>query len=250
MLWKAVLIVLFVVTIPVWIVLCLLFPLSGGPNAFAVAMFGLLTFLCAMLGFWASLGNVWWRWIVIASCSPMMGFISGLKGSESSTEFHVYCMSIIAIVAITTLILRVWKGRLQVVADQEGRIDALQFGIKHIFIWTTAIAIFLGVGQFFLKYVDLLGLSRYQASTFLMIFGLSLSISIATVVNIWAMLGSRISIFKTITLILVTSGAMVANFFLFPIGYFFAIVTLVTQFLILFTMFVLRRQGFRFVKAG
>jgi hypothetical protein len=159
-------------------------------------------------------------------------------------------MSIIAIVAITTLILRVWKGRLQVVADQEGRIDALQFGIKHIFIWTTAIAIFLGVGQFFLKYVDLLGLSRNQASTFLMIFGLSLSISIATVVNIWAMLGSRISIFKTITLILVTSGAMVANFFLFPIGYFFAIVTLVTQFLILFTMFVLRRQGFRFVKAG
>lgn len=245
--WRAALIVLFVVAIPSWFALCLSLSMNGSPNPHAIAMFGLLTFFCAMLGFWSGLGNVGWRWIPIAIASPMMGFISGRQAGGGSAEYHFYCLSIIVIVGLTTLILRLWKGELQIVDDQEERIDALQFGVKDIFIWTTAIAVFLGVGRYCLEYVEMLGVSQTQE--FLMIFGLALSSSLAIVFNVWAMLGNRISILKTISLLLVTSGAIVANFFLFPMGYFFSVVTLIVQFLFLFTMFALRGQGYRFVKS-
>jgi hypothetical protein len=63
------------------------------------------------------------------------------------------------------------------------------------------------------------------------------------------MLGYRVTVTKSISLILVTIGAMAVNFYLIPPGYFFGSVTLFAQALMLFTLFVLRRQGWRFVNA-
>ena len=161
-------------------------------------------------------------------------------------EFQVFCLGIIGTVAVTTLWLRFWKGRLRHISESEGSDDALQFGIKDIFIWTTTIAILLGIGHWLMKFVDEAGAPR--DNILVLILGLAISIALATVVNIWALLGHRVSIVKLITLVLVTAAAATADFFLIPNGFFFVCVTLIAQILFLLMLVVLRSQGLRFVR--
>ena len=66
--------------------------------------------------------------------------------------------------------------------------DAFRWGLKDIFIWTTAIAILLGVGRIAIRFVNSDKFSPGRISLILLNFGLALSMSMAIAVNIWAML--------------------------------------------------------------
>ena len=202
-----------------------------------------------MLGCWAGLGNARWRWLIIALASPLLGVVCSIAADGELLEFQVFCLGIIGVVSLTTLTLRRWKGRLHQVHQSVYRAEALQFGIKHVFTWTTAIAVFLGIGKYAANYLVPLGSSTNGLNTLLMIFGLAACVSLATVVNIWAMLGDRVSAIKIFSLVIVTAGAMLGNYLLAGRGFIFAGMVLASQALILITMLLLRMQRLRFVKS-
>ncbi len=232
------------VTIPIWVLLCIYS--NSRPDLLSYGVFSLLIVYASMLGFWLGLGDAWWRWIVVPLISPALGLCAGIKMLGEQLQFQVFCLAIVAIVAFTTLVLRFWKGRLRYVADSELLEDALQFGIKDILIWTSAVAILLAVWQRLAEFVE----ERNDPSfnILLLILGLSGSIAIATVFNIWAFLGQQVSVIKIFTLILAICAASTAILFMVPTGPFFVCVTLIAQVLLLVMLLVLRRIGLRFAK--
>ena len=73
----------------------------------------------------------------------------------------------------------------------------------------------------------------------------------ATVINIWALLGSRVTLLKAAVMMMVIVAAGVASYAIMTAGtsYYFAAATILSQLMLAFTLFLLRMQGFRFVKA-
>ena len=246
--WWFVMPVFYTITIPLWIGFCLSSHLFLNLTATDFLVFVLLVHYCASLGTWVGLGSVWWRWFVIAIASPLIGVIAGFSAGREQLEFQVFCLSIISIVGSTAMWLRIRKGNLQIVTEQVDSPNALSFGIKDIFLWTTAAALFLGVGGIVRQFVDWEEVAPERFYLFFSITGLALIISIPIVVNVWVMLGKQFSITKGVAMATISICAMIACCFWIPRGYFFALVTLLAQLLMLFTLFVLRRQGWRFVK--
>ena len=80
------------------------------------------------------------------------------------------------------------------------------------------------------------------------ILGLSFSLSIATVINIWALFGKQITSWKVIVVIAMTFASAVASRFLFSEIWFFTAVAFGSQILAVAAMFCLRMQRYRFVK--
>ena len=247
LLWWLLLPLMFVVTIPIWLGICLNYQWSAQLRTSSFLLFGLLVHYCASLGFWLGLGSAWWRWIVIAIVSPFLGLLAGYNAPIGSLQLqcHFFCFSIIGLMGLTTFLLRLWKGRLELVTIQGVGVAATQFGIKDVLIWITAISVFLGFVRIVTGYVAPNDNSLDQYSENLLIFILALSISIAIVVNIWTMLGNRVSVKQLLALVLVTAAAMLVTYLLS--NYLFLGVTLIAQFLMIFMLFVLRRQGWRFV---
>ena len=248
--WWLLLPLIFIATIPIWLAICLNSQWPVQMTASSFLLFGLLVHYCASLGFWLGSGSAWWRWIVIAIFSPILGFFGGINAQDIHVQlqFHFFCLSIIGLIGLTTFLLRLWNGRLELVASQGVCVDALQFGIKEVLIWITAICVFLGFVRIAIGYVFENEIVLEDYSEYLLIFVLAFSISTAIVVNIWAMLGNRVSVIKLLALVLVTAAAMLVTHMLDLRSYFFSCVTLIAQFLMVFMLVVLRRQGWRFVK--
>ncbi len=162
-------------------------------------------------------------------------------------QFQVFCLGIIAVVALTTFALRRWKGRLQRVPESDQATDALQFGIKSVLIWTTVVAILFGIGRSSASY--LLEVNG-NIETFLEILGLAMFVSVTTVFNIWALLNDRISPIRIGVLVCVGAVALVSTSYLGRRDALFPTTTLISQLQILLTMFLLRMQRFRFVARG
>ncbi len=222
---------------------------SPGPSVTGGIAFSLLIFVCSSIGIWGGLGYWPWRWIPFALVALGIGFFACFAFGHNGPEFHIFCLSIIAVVLLTSMALRFWKGQLQFIAVDDDRQDALQFGIKHIFVWTTAIAILLGGWQ--LVYPTLIDANVFVNSRWLLLLsiaGLGSMISLSVLVNIWAMLGQRVTLFKLIVLIGVTNGAGYFNNLIMPGGSFFLYCTIGSQTLVTLALIGLRWNDLRFVK--
>lgn len=210
--------------------------------------FSMLIFLCSAIGMWGGLGYGSLRWLPIAFLLPSIGFFAGMAFGDSGPEFHIFCLSITIVVLLTTLILRFWKGELAY-SSNTSRADALQFGIKEIFGWTTAIAIMFGVGRLVVPYLGdspASGVDRLWA--LFVIAGIGSSLAISVVISIWALLGQQISILKVLILIAVIATAGAYNEYSINSDFFFLTATIVSQSLLCLAIYLMRRNGLRFVK--
>ena len=235
------------VVIPIAVVIVLLAGGSGQAPAFIIglAFLSTLIFLCSAVGMWGGLGNWPWRWIPIIAMAPALGFLGCFATKDSGPQFHVFCLSICFIVMLTSLGLRFWKGQLRFVSTNEVRPDALQFGIKHIFGWTTGVAVLFGIGR--VVYPATFGVGS-QWLLLLQIAAMGALISISVVINIWALLGQRITVVKSLTLIGGIAGAASINTTIMPGDAFFFWVTVCSQLLMSLALIGLRLNKLRFVK--
>lgn len=246
--WLAAQIVILVVFA---IVLMFVFAdVSSGSSFQAGFAFSLLIFLCSSIGMWAGLGNWPWRWIPVALVSPLIGFMACFAFGENGPEFHIFCLSIAAVVMLTSLALRHWKGQLQFVTNSEVCTDGLQFEIKDMFVWTTAVAVLLGVGQLVYPVLgDFDGINESRLFELMKIVVLGALIAFCVVVNVWAMLGLQISVIKTIALLVaISAAACVCLFFLFPRDFFFFWIVIGSQLMMTLALVGLRLNKLRFVK--
>ncbi len=246
--WRTVLATVVGLAIAVFFALGILNDSMSNDSPVGMIMLATLVFLCGLLGFWVGFGAGHSRWIVPLLSTPVLAFAASFHAARERPEFFVFSFGIVGIVAIMTCLLRFWKGNLGYVVPGMDDADGLQFGIKHLFIGTTVVAVFVCECQLFIQ-----GMGDWsdRYSLWLTILGMAICISLTTIVYIWAMFGNQVDHWKIITLTLVTALAMAANYYIAPgSGSSIVYAVLVSQCLMLFAMFSLRMQGLRFVKSG
>lgn len=216
-----------------------------GNDLLMTFFFSPLVLLCCLMGAFAGLGRRIWRWPVVVVWTPLMGLYAAMiTGGSSLREFEVFVLGIVGVVSLTTLALRIWKGDLMRIKPDTDQADALQFGIKHLLIWTTVAAILVAICQAIWN-ATLSG----GGTDLIFIFGLAASLAIATVIDIWAFFGMRITTDKLVVVVLMTAASAIANYYLMRHNSdFFVIVAIVNQVLVILLMWILRMQGYRFVK--
>jgi hypothetical protein len=161
----------------------------------AAALVAGQTGLCVV---WAFLGDTKWtiRWPAMIVATAGLVFLWLSLGNHGGQQMWTDLL-VLQILTLSVLCggLRLAGFRLLVVEAQQdlptgegGRLRPLQFGIKHVLIWTTALAIVLGVA----KGLDLL---RWQAAMELVRSGLLWKVTVATaaaiaiIAALWVALG-------------------------------------------------------------
>jgi len=164
---------------------------SMSPAALIAGQMG----LCVV---WAFFGDTrWtWRWPAMIVAAGGLYFLWLSFGNHWGQQMWTELL-ILQVMTLSTLclILRLSGFRLLVLDDEATALESgksnlrpLQFGIKHVLIWTTALAILLGIA----KGMDLL---RWQVAQELVRGGLVWKLTVATasamviIVALWAALG-------------------------------------------------------------
>jgi hypothetical protein len=239
-----------------WIILALdtLYFLSfpfinmGNVEAWMVlTFFSSLTPICSLIGAYAGLGTHVLRWPVVMIVGPLTGaYANFATGGGELAEFQAFCLGVIAVVALTTSVLRIWKGKLSLIGPKDLVTDGLQFGIKDLLIWTTTVAILIAINQAIFKISGSLNLDGNHP--FVMIFGISISLALTTVINIWAIFGKHITAKKLMAVVLMTAGSA-ASCYLLTTDWTWAAIPVIGQCELLAIIFALRKSGYRFVRS-
>jgi hypothetical protein len=78
-----------------------------------IVYFSPLVLICCLLGAFAGLGSKVWRWPIVILIAPLVGWYADVStGGHSITEFEVFVLGVIGVVAATTLSLRICRGSL------------------------------------------------------------------------------------------------------------------------------------------
>jgi hypothetical protein len=232
--------------IVIWIVCCL--QTSGRPDAPAVIAFSLGILFASSLGFWLGMGNSWWRFWIVPLVGPLIGFMGGFRhGGHEQLEFQTFFLVIVAVVALTAFVLRVFKGQLKLIQSDDPIEDALQFGIRDLMIVTTIVAVVAAFGPSIVRWISPDNTPR--TNILLAIIGFSAFLAISTVTSIWAFLGRQVSVPK-ILIVVMAIAATSAGAWLFMPGnnLFFALLTVTSQFLVAAALTALRLTGLRFAR--
>ena len=223
------------------------FLVSTNPNVPAIFMFGATMFFCCIVGAWLGLGKNHLRWLLAIVTPVLLGFgvtlAIGLRNEERAVFTWMFCGATV-LAALTTFLLRVAKGDYKQVEPDESTTDALQFGIRDLLIWTAVLAVVVAI----LKAI--LGVEfRIYSQQFTMIVVVSVSFSLATVIDIWAIHGKQLTPTKVLVVFVMTCCAMLANYFAITrFKWFFPSVFLLGQALAVAMMLSFRVRGYRFVK--
>ncbi|QEG39086.1 hypothetical protein UC8_10470 [Roseimaritima ulvae] len=223
------------------------FVIRTNPNVPAVFLFGSTMFFCCIVGAWLGLGKNHWRWLLAIVTPVLLGVGVSMAISFRSEERTVFiCMfcGATGLAALTTSLLRVVKGDYKQIAPGASTPDALQFGIRDLLIWTAASAVIIAI----LKAI--LGAEfRIHSPEVTLIGVVSVSFSLATVIDIWAIHGQQLTPTKVLVVIVMTCCAMLANYFAIArYQWFFPSVVLLWQILAVAIMLSFRLRGYRFVK--
>jgi hypothetical protein len=180
--------------------------------------------------------------------TPLIGwYVNYIFQENSLLEFEIFICRIVGIEAITTFALRRFAGNLKRLAPSDKTVDALQFGVKDLLIWTTAVAGFIAIGQV------VTGSETSMAdpidSLLITILAMATCMAIPTVVNVWALFGRNVTLPKCLVVATSVFVSVAVQFGLFPSNrLFFTGITLVNQVLVIVLIVALRKQGYRFVK--
>lgn len=217
----------------------------SGPTVSAVPFFSCVFFFSCVLGGWCGLGSGLGRVVLPAILPLPLGFLVDVAvGSRVDEVLYALVYGIVLFVAFATFSLRLTKGRLVQLRPSEQAADALRFGIKDVMIWTTVVAVLLTIGRALIG-PDILSVQR----EFKLIFAISFGMATATVVNVWAMHGQQITSTKIVVVTIFTIlAAAITAFAMDDSPWFFPLVLLVCESLVMGLMYCLRQEGYRFVK--
>lgn len=156
-------------------------------------VFAFLTAQIGLVLFWGILGTSDWRrripiavsWLAVASYPYWFGFMS-VRDWLSVTTCYIIS------VAVACICLRLWRFRLgtrehwDATTIAGGRMD--QFGIKHLFIWTTIVAVLFGIGRLVpWTYIA----AAIADNGVIALFLRALLMTVIVVATAWAVLGDK-----------------------------------------------------------
>lgn len=240
LLWVATLVV--VVTVP--------FIEDPRRQAIVIVHVSCIVFLSSMFGFWFGLAPVrpLKRIVNSLGLTTLLGVVFGIGifwiDPEAILNTTFFCWVITLIVGATTFLLRLLSGQLQLVSESEHVQEALQFKVRDILVFTTAVAVLLAIGR------QLKPTSPGEAIVGVAsLGGIYASVSI---VQIWAMLGKNVSLPR---ILVMTLALFAAAWFIHqlmtngrPFTEIWISITFGSQLLVIGSLICIRRQGYRFVK--
>ncbi len=189
------------------------------------------------------------RWVVgPAFCLVGAAAVAWFAGGRAELGvLFVLCVLFSVTAAIFTGLLRVVKGELKVVDQNAGYVSAFQFGIVHIIIVTTLVAVLISVGKLVFSMLSTAArgpndelVLAVPVAVFCVVFPLF--------VSFWSFFGVRLTVGKLIVNCLVTVFAAAAVAWLFRSLPHWPVSVLLSQILFAVLMWLLRQQGYRFVK--
>lgn len=179
-----------------------------------------------------------------------IGVVLGVLGNwsldsdlDEVPEFVLFAFTIVLIVAITTLILRRLNGQLVRVESDHHHVDALQFGIRDVMVWTGMLAVFFGTGRLLMSMNSTVVRGNVVAD----ILTIGSCVAAGIVIYIWAIFGQCLSLTKQIVSALTLFGSSIAIKYVTDDNMFWC-ATLGGQSLAILAMLLLRIQRYRFVK--
>jgi hypothetical protein len=220
-------------------------PWAGStPSAAAIALLAVSIFHANLVGLWVAFGNGWIRLAAAMAFSVAVSvFFAWIVSWEELIGFVVFFSGIVGVVGATGACLRWLFGELCQAGLFDRESDGLQFGLRHLFILTTIVAVAVATVQALHR----TGLSL-PGGVVPLIATLVALISLATVVQIWALFGHKLTLSRCVVVASIAVAAS-AGILLFRTHMVFWVVTIaVSQSLTVSALFCVRFEGYRFVK--
>lgn len=170
------------------------------------------TLISAQIGFlavWTFLGDAALPWRIASFLAALTAIIAHSRSLETNWRWMgmplVQWMAAI-VVALVAIALRFGGFRVRVIAapaaaDGQPRPETFQFGVKHMLIWTTALAPLL----FVLKSIEDLAITQLTAQELYPAAMIGACIALVTLASIWCALGAG-----AVAVRLVVSAALIA----------------------------------------
>ena len=241
--WTWLLWLQFILLTGAWLSIVAIQDLPNSLDVIDVLFFGLLVWQCEALGFWMGLGRSRWRLLLVPAAAVALAVLCSIAAHGELLEFLVFVFGLVSVVGLTTLVLRFFAGTLARVTDNGGGNEALQFGIQNVMVWTLLLAVLFCLGRYVIPYAG----SNNSVNGLAEIFVLAAGMSGATVVLVWALLGTNLQPARLAGMLIVMAGATLLTHYLsewWP----FTVSTVVAQLLLVTTLILLRMDRFRFLK--
>jgi hypothetical protein len=245
-----------------WIIVVAIFTIAigaingaiGPPTIPVVLFVGSCLALFTAIGLWVGVDNNWRHIpLQLVGFALVVSVLVLFSTAGPSLDFAIFLMSLlggvtVVIVATPIIFFRVLKnGSLK--KPQPGEFasfkEVMQFGLTHLIILTTVVAVLISVGQWLANWIDVVS----SHDPIIVVSKLGLSLAIGSVVSVWATLGRR-PLFRTALAVLVAVGVIILNYFIIRVGPFqwaYAGMTLVAWVETMVLLWCLRIEGYRFV---
>ena len=149
--------------------------------------------ICSLSGFWIGLGNFPWRFPLVVAIAIISAFVTSYYRQAEVLLFYMFSFGIVSIIGGILFATRLRYGELRRTHDESEIAEALQFNVRDLLIWTTAIAGAVAVGRWLFANH---GYPRME-SVF-MVGGLIGSLVMACLVTIWALLGEKLTAIRLV----------------------------------------------------
>ena len=197
--------------------------------------------ICSLSGIWIGLGRFVWRFPIVIAIAIITAFVTSYYRGSDVLLFYLFSFGMITVVGGTTFVTRLMCGELRQTHDESEFSEALQFNVRDLLIWTTAIAATVAFGRWLFAHQGVPGLN-----SFLIVCGLIGTLVIASLTAIWAILGQNLTVAKLIAFAVVIAILAILNSTITSSS-FWLTTTLISQILIIATIYCLRLQHYRFV---
>ncbi len=220
---------------------------SRFPDPLMVVVLAVTIFYCNLVAFWLALGKGWVRmatavvFVLVVTTS-----VAWTAGWREYVAFLFFYSGIVSVVGLTGLFLRAFFGEMRKFATEDSDRDALQFGVRHLFILTTLVAFTVATLQALIQTkMFAMDMGAAMIITFLVA-----SISIATIVQIWAFFGNRLTWLRGAVVAVIAIATSCGVIAIRSDLYFWMTVIVLNQALTVSALLCIRFEGYRFVKRG
>ena len=204
--------------------------------------------LFVFLGGYAGFGKKKRRWSFAPLGSLAMSCsIAYLVAGREFWIFVIVGVSLTLVVGVCAHFIRVSKGELKVVEAGSKPIEAFQFGIKDMLVFTTVAALFVAFGQFVFSLEDS---SSHSAFAYLVfrIAGCVVCLALPLLINFWSFFGDKLTTAKMWFNVMATAFATAGICFVLPGKLWWPMTVVANQILFATLMWTMRMRGIRFVK--
>ena len=201
--------------------------------------------ICSLSGFWVGFGNFRYRIPVAILVATMTALVSEGFTYRQTLLYLLFSLGMVGVVSATSFAVRIMFGELRQVDQSVSQVEAMQFSVRDMLLWTASVAVILTVGKWLVSIQANAGLDQI-----FMVLGLIGTLVTTSAVAIWSFLGQRISAGRVTVYLLTLALAALLNNIIIAMNGFWLITTPISQVPVIAVIYFLRRQDYRFIKVA